>query len=312
MKVMLFPGMTNRKEIFNDLEDVSKDRLEKLSSFQCAILRHAMTSFPKVKRIVYSTCSIFPEENEAVVEKVLRETSNFKPVNPSRGTQWMKRGNSKYNCGEYGLYAKSDVDQTNGFFVVVFERTESEYVPGESIAQKLENEPHRNKKKKNRGSSKKSENGGECETISNPALERMKKAMGSLCYEIEKNSVELQSTETKDKTKKRKKKLKEEQEDAGGSQDSAKLTEKKSKKRREMRDDAGRSEENTVHMFQETEDKNSVSDIKLRKKNSKDAVGDGTNALPQDLPKEMESHNKCVSEVAPTSKKCKKKKKRKD
>lgn len=308
--------MTNRKEIFNDLEDVSKERLEKLSSFQCAILRHAMTNFPKVKRIVYSTCSIFPEENEAVVEKVLKETSNFKPVIPLRGTQWMKRGNSTYNCGEYGLYAKSDVDLTNGFFVVVFERTESEYVPGEAIAQKLENEPHRNnKKKKNRGSSKKSENGVECETVTNPALERMKKAMGSLCEAVEKNSVELLSRETTDKIKKRKKKPMEEQEDAGASQDSLKLVERKSKKKRHVLDDAEKSEENMAYIFQETEDKNSLPAKKLKKKNRKDKKGssdaaDGTNSLSPDLPKEIESHHLSDPEVPLSSKKCKKKKRK--
>jgi hypothetical protein len=45
-------------------------RLEKLRAFQIAALKKAM-SFPAVKHVVYSTCSIHEEENESVVTEVL-------------------------------------------------------------------------------------------------------------------------------------------------------------------------------------------------------------------------------------------------
>ena len=45
-------------------------RLEALSQLQLRLLLHAM-SFPKAKKIVYSTCSLYSEENEQVVYKAL-------------------------------------------------------------------------------------------------------------------------------------------------------------------------------------------------------------------------------------------------
>lgn len=46
---------------------VTEERLSKLSWLQTKLLKHAL-SFPKVKRVVYSTCSISVEENEQVSE----------------------------------------------------------------------------------------------------------------------------------------------------------------------------------------------------------------------------------------------------
>lgn len=170
-----------RRELFNDLNDVSKFRLDKLSAFQCTILRHAMTNFPKVKRIVYSTCSVCPEENEAVVEAVLNSTPpNFIPVIPVNGTQWMKRGSSSYKFGTYGLYARPENDSTNGFFVVVFERTDNEYQSGKAVelVKDLSSVKDTNGKKKKKDKKKHNlEANGVSETYSNPALERMRKAM---------------------------------------------------------------------------------------------------------------------------------------
>ncbi|KAK6497371.1 hypothetical protein TWF481_011780 [Arthrobotrys musiformis] len=50
--------------------DASKERLQSLSDFQVAIILHAF-SFPRAKRVTYSTCSIHAEENEHVVARVL-------------------------------------------------------------------------------------------------------------------------------------------------------------------------------------------------------------------------------------------------
>ena len=46
-------------------------RLEALSAFQLKLLLHAF-SFPKACKITYSTCSIYPEENERVVIRALQ------------------------------------------------------------------------------------------------------------------------------------------------------------------------------------------------------------------------------------------------
>lgn len=39
--------------------------------------------FPSVQKIAYSTCSIYEEENELVVKKVLLKNPDFKLVNIS-------------------------------------------------------------------------------------------------------------------------------------------------------------------------------------------------------------------------------------
>lgn len=43
-----------------------KDRLYKLCGLQFKLLSHAMRDFPSAKKIVYSTCSLYQEENERV------------------------------------------------------------------------------------------------------------------------------------------------------------------------------------------------------------------------------------------------------
>ncbi|CAG2209297.1 NSUN5 [Mytilus edulis] len=67
-------GIVSRMNKFTDDDDSSAaDRLESLSNFQALILEQAM-KFPNVKTIVYSTCSIHSQENEEVVENVLKNT----------------------------------------------------------------------------------------------------------------------------------------------------------------------------------------------------------------------------------------------
>jgi putative methyltransferase len=53
----------------DEMED-GEQRLRQLAAFQIKMLRHAMT-FPSAARIVYSTCSVAAEENEAVVVAAL-------------------------------------------------------------------------------------------------------------------------------------------------------------------------------------------------------------------------------------------------
>lgn len=50
----------------------SPERLQALAGFQRRVLSHAL-SFPALRRLVYSTCSLHREENEDVVHAVLQE-----------------------------------------------------------------------------------------------------------------------------------------------------------------------------------------------------------------------------------------------
>lgn len=106
-------------------EDMSHERLQKLAGFQIKILRAALTKYPDVKRVVYSTCSILPEENEDVVRQVIETNYYFKLV-PAK--QFISGGWKNFGSPDYGelgaccLYTKPEEDFTNGFFVAVFER----------------------------------------------------------------------------------------------------------------------------------------------------------------------------------------------
>ena len=103
------------------------DRLRSLADFQISALMKAM-SFPLVKRIVYSTCSIYKEENECVVEAVLEQLKKdsdnhfrLKKCLP----EWHRRGLPDVGLSTQDADAVVRVateDNTNGFFVCVFER----------------------------------------------------------------------------------------------------------------------------------------------------------------------------------------------
>ncbi|KAK4690480.1 hypothetical protein P7C71_g6320, partial [Lecanoromycetidae sp. Uapishka_2] len=128
-------------------EDESQDqlstRLTALSTFQIKLLLHAF-QFPKARRVTYSTCSVYAEENEYVVFKALAS-----PLATERGWRILRRGKqvsgmkaweirgNVQSCKTYDVNVDGDVDQiaeacircekgtkegTQGFFVAAFER----------------------------------------------------------------------------------------------------------------------------------------------------------------------------------------------
>lgn len=99
-------------------EDSETDqaRLTSLASFQLKCLNHAL-SFPRLNRLVYSTCSIHRQENEDVVSTCLQHNTNFRlvPVLP----QWPERGLQPLSqC----LRASPSSTRTHGFFVALLQR----------------------------------------------------------------------------------------------------------------------------------------------------------------------------------------------
>ncbi|RFU34750.1 hypothetical protein B7463_g1526, partial [Scytalidium lignicola] len=118
-----------------DTADELKSRLEALSSFQLELLLHAF-KFPAARKITYSTCSIYAEENEAVVKKALESTaakergwSFLKRDQQIRGMRdWPVRGSIEACEGDDVLAEaciranQGDDHGTMGFFVAGFVR----------------------------------------------------------------------------------------------------------------------------------------------------------------------------------------------
>jgi putative methyltransferase len=135
-------GMTGRVEtdlqLFQSNESSTQqdERLQTLSYFQTKLLCHAM-KFPNVKRIVYSTCSLYSQENEDVVAAALEYNNNSSQDDSDRSHRrifrvkealpdWPHRlENQNYDWASKCITSSLQEDGTDGFFVAVLERVKS-------------------------------------------------------------------------------------------------------------------------------------------------------------------------------------------
>lgn len=125
-------------------------RLASLASFQLRCLNHGL-KFPRLKRLVYSTCSVHSQENEEVVTACLEQNPGFRynPFSPNQSkpmdvftldpwtsmelmcvcvsssrlvpllSQWPERGLEPLTqC----LRASTAKTRTHGFFVALLEK----------------------------------------------------------------------------------------------------------------------------------------------------------------------------------------------
>jgi len=131
-----------------DNEEGQADRLQKLAAFQLLMIKHAMKCIfgselwsscfssllipvPRVRKIVYSTCSIHATENEHVVRAALNSdealSKGFKLASPHQVLPtWPRRGledelDSPDDAASLVRCSPTD-DGTNGFFVSCFVR----------------------------------------------------------------------------------------------------------------------------------------------------------------------------------------------
>ncbi|KAG0691058.1 hypothetical protein C6P40_005285 [Pichia californica] len=127
---------------FDEQEEMDKeeakeklaDRLLSLSNFQFTIVKHAL-SFPNVRKVIYSTCSIHNKENEEVVRMLLEDVQvrsqgwrvskreDVLPTWPRRGKSEVFEGyENKEELADGCVRALPKVDGGIGFFAVSFER----------------------------------------------------------------------------------------------------------------------------------------------------------------------------------------------
>lgn len=106
-----------------------RDRLERLAGFQLKALVRALTAFPEVTRVTYSTCSVYDEENENVVADALSQAPDFQlhvalPSWPRRG-----RAHPRLTLQQSNNLVRVDPDLDNctGFFLALFVRSSSSH-----------------------------------------------------------------------------------------------------------------------------------------------------------------------------------------
>ena len=106
------------------VENSESNRLEKLSFLQEKILIHSM-KFPSVTTVVYSTCSVYKEENEDVVNNVLKKNNEFELVNIFdliADKKFHKGISDETDKLGYCLRTCKKCFNQEGFFVALFKR----------------------------------------------------------------------------------------------------------------------------------------------------------------------------------------------
>ncbi|XP_071331756.1 28S rRNA (cytosine-C(5))-methyltransferase isoform X1 [Trachinotus anak] len=109
-------GMVCLRDNISADQEKDQARLASLASFQLRCLNHGLR-FPRLKRLVYSTCSIHSQENEEVVKACLQQNPGFRLV--PLLAQWPERGLEPVTqC----LRASTTKTRTHGFFVALLEK----------------------------------------------------------------------------------------------------------------------------------------------------------------------------------------------
>ena len=106
-------GVTGKKP---EIRYKREDEIKSLPPLQLSILLNSADYVKKGGRLVYSTCTLIPEENVEVVNKFLEERKDFVPVHIDDDIKG-------FRDGETLTVLPSDYD-CDGFFIAAFERIE--------------------------------------------------------------------------------------------------------------------------------------------------------------------------------------------
>ncbi|XP_060634418.2 putative methyltransferase NSUN7 isoform X1 [Anolis sagrei] len=123
-------------ELLRDLSQgsVAEDKLNMLAQQQFEELTHAM-QFTKAQAVVYCTCSVYPEENEVVVNKALTSGAEGTKAQPYKLCPPVLPlcCKSEINSSEANFFKQEPSDISNGCFIAVLTR---ERDPSESVSVK--------------------------------------------------------------------------------------------------------------------------------------------------------------------------------
>jgi 16S rRNA (cytosine967-C5)-methyltransferase len=95
--------------------------LNRLAEAQVKMLKNALGSLSSAGRLVYATCSLEPEENEGVVERVLEELPNYQLVSRAELVVSYPTLSALFDPQGY-LRTRPDLRTMDGFFAAVIVR----------------------------------------------------------------------------------------------------------------------------------------------------------------------------------------------
>jgi 16S rRNA (cytosine967-C5)-methyltransferase len=95
--------------------------LNRLAEAQTQMLKNALDRLAPQGRLVYATCSLEPEENEQVVERILAEVRDCRLLTQSELAGEFPALGSLFDCRGY-FRTRPDLHQMDGFFAAVVVR----------------------------------------------------------------------------------------------------------------------------------------------------------------------------------------------
>ncbi|XP_047487615.1 28S rRNA (cytosine-C(5))-methyltransferase-like [Penaeus chinensis] len=273
-------------------DNISPQRIKGLASFQIHLLQFAL-SFPFVKEVVYSTCSVYEEENEEVIEEALKAYGHqFELEDIGKKLDgWKHFGKEGYEFGSKCVRTVPDVDRCHGFFVAKFVRKAEPDEEGafkcvenhcteDKEREELKSSIKAKRKKKSRRDDEAGDEEADGQTLKNNAV--------SCDSELREDLEEVEHNHDGDQTQKKKKKKKKSAEDDGGEVHSGE-TEK---------DNVVSCESELTEDVEEVEDSHVEDDSqkkkKKKKKKKKSVIGDDDEENNRD--RGQESAVSCESE----------------